>query len=73
MDIPRRGIEECEVGDLDFIRVHDLDEVRSGVVQLPIVELVPPHSTLTIDRAIVTCKKIDRSPSNTMLQVLTMA
>jgi hypothetical protein len=54
MDMPGWRIEQSEIRDLDVIRVHNLNQVWSGVFQKTLVELVPPGSTLPINGAIVT-------------------
>lgn len=36
MDGPKGGIEECEVGDENVVRVHQLNKMTSGVIQCSI-------------------------------------
>lgn len=54
MDKPRRRINQGEIENLDMVRVHDLNHVGSGYIQLTSPELGPPRSTLPIDCAIMT-------------------
>ena len=54
MDVPRRRVEQRQVGDVDGLRVHQLDQVPARVLELVLVEFRPPHRTLSIDCAVVT-------------------
>lgn len=37
--------------------MHDLDQVRAGVLQAALVKLRPPNATLTIDLSIIPCTR----------------
>lgn len=54
MNIPRRRVNQGKIGNLDMIGEHDLNEVRSGVVQLTLSKFCPPLLTLTIYGSIST-------------------
>jgi len=54
MDVPRRRVEQRQVGDVDGVRVHQLDQVPARVLELVLVEFRPPHRALSINCAVVT-------------------
>lgn len=56
MDVPRRRVDERNVGNDDVIRVNDLNKVPSCVIQFIIVELIPPNFTLSINGSIIPWK-----------------
>lgn len=57
MDSPKWWVEQSQIRDLNRARVHDLDQVRAGVLQAALVELRPPNATLTIDLSIIPCTR----------------
>ena len=48
MNVPRRRVEQRDVGDEDGVGVHELDEVPARVLELVLVKFRPPYRTLPI-------------------------
>ena len=57
MDVPGGRVDESEIGDLNDVGVHELNQVRPSVLELFLVELLPPHLALPVDGAIASCLK----------------
>lgn len=53
MDIPRRGINQRKIGDLDVFGVHKFYKVRPSVLKLSLVKFIPPNLALAINGSVV--------------------
>lgn len=59
MDSPKRRIEESEVRNENVMRVNELNEVASGVLQCSVPPKIPPHLPLPINCTILSCNTIE--------------
>lgn len=57
MDVPKWRILENQIGDNSIRRVHQLEQMGSCEGQCTLLPHVPPHTTLPIDGAILTCNE----------------
>uniref|UniRef100_A0A0A9EWF8 Uncharacterized protein n=1 Tax=Arundo donax TaxID=35708 RepID=A0A0A9EWF8_ARUDO len=54
VEIPRRRVDESDIGDDDAVRVEELEQVAAGVLELLGMVFVPPDLSLAVDSTIFT-------------------
>ena len=57
MDIPKRGVLEGQIRYNNIGGIYQLNKMRPSIVQLAVVEPVPPNVSLTINRTISSCQE----------------
>lgn len=52
--MPRRRIDQSDVGDLNIFGEQEFDHIRSSHLKLLLFEFIPPILSLSVDRPVVT-------------------
>lgn len=67
MNSPKRRIQESEIRNENVMRVDELNEVTSGVLQCSIPPKIPPHLPLSINCAIISFNTIENQVTKCFL------
>lgn len=52
--MPRRRIDQSDIGDLNILGEQEFDHIRSSQIKLLLFEFIPPILSLSVDRPVVT-------------------
>lgn len=52
--MPRRRIDQSDIGDLNIFGEQEFDHIRSSHLKLLLFEFIPPILSLSVDRPVVT-------------------